>query len=252
MADIMSNGRLELGIARGAYQYEFDRMLDIPQSEGAKYMNELVPAVQGLWQGDHAHHGDCYDFPASTSVPKPMQQPHPPIWIAARGQPSHDFAVASGCNVMGTPLSKPDSEVKELVDRFEKACEKCPADTKPELMISRQTVALEDAADWRQAVDAFIDYGRQFENLFQNLGEVRNGFPEPASREAIANRDDYDPDTIRRNQMIGTPDQIIERIRQYSDWGVDHYCFHIDNGMVHEDKKRSLELFINNVVPAFV
>lgn len=251
MTDIITQGRLELGIARGAYQYEFDRMAGISQAEGAKYMNELVPAIQGLWAGDYSHDGECYSFPAATSVPKPLQQPHPPLWIAARGRPTHEFAVANGCNVMGTPLSKPDDEVRELAERFAGVCAENSQVPRPQLMIARQTVVLEDAADWRRPVNAFIEHGRHFENLFRNTGEVRNGFPEPARLEDVESRDDYDPETIHRNQMIGTPEEVIPRIRQYGEWGVDQYCFHADNGLPHADKMRSLELFIREVMPAF-
>ena len=251
MADIITEGRLELGIARGAYQYEFDRMARISQAEGAKYMNELVPAIQGLWAGDYSHDGECYQFPTATSVPKPLQQPHPPLWIAARGAPTHDFAVVSGCNVMGTPLSKPDDEVQALAERFDGACADHPEVSRPQLMIARQTVALEDPDDWRRPVDGFIEHGRHFENLFRNVGAVRNGFAEPASLAEVESRDDYDPETIHRNQMIGAPEEIIPRIQRYADWGVDQYCYQTDNGLPHADKKRSLKLFIREVMPAF-
>lgn len=251
MADVMTEGRLELGIARGAYQYEFDRMLDIPQQEGAKYMNDLVPAIQGLWRGNYSHSGECYNFPSATSVPRPMQQPHPPLWIAARGVPTFDFAVASGCNVMGTPLSKPDAEVRDLTQKLDKACADHPEVARPELMIARQTVALENSNDWRTPVEAFVEYGRHFENLFKNTGEVKDGFAEPVPYDDVANRDDYDPDTIHRNQMIGSSDEIIPRIQQYAEWGVDQYCYHIDGGLPHAEKKRSLERFISDVIPAF-
>ena len=63
-----------------------------------------MPAVKGLWDGDYAHAGRVLAFPKTTSAPKPMQQPHPPIWVAARDPNSHDFAVANGCNVQVTPL----------------------------------------------------------------------------------------------------------------------------------------------------
>ena len=251
MTDIMTNGRLELGMARGAYQYEFDRMAQISQAEGAKYLNELVPVMQGLWAGDYSHDGECYSFPTATSVPKPLQQPHPPLWIAARGRPTHEFAVASGCNVMGTPLSKPDEEVHELAERFAGVCAEQPDVPRPRLMIARQTVVLGDPGDWRHAVDAFIDHGRHFENLFRNTGKVYNGFPEAVDLAEVESRDDYDPATIHRNQMIGAPDEIIPRIQQYADWGVDQYCYHADNGMSHADKKASLERFIRDVMPAF-
>ena len=52
LLDVISNGRLEFGIGRGAYQYEFDRMAGgMPQERGVAYMKEMLPAVQGLWQG---------------------------------------------------------------------------------------------------------------------------------------------------------------------------------------------------------
>jgi alkanesulfonate monooxygenase SsuD/methylene tetrahydromethanopterin reductase-like flavin-dependent oxidoreductase (luciferase family) len=75
LLDVISNGRMEVGLARGAYQFEFDRMAaGLPASDGGKYLRELVPAVRELWQGDYAHDGDIWQFPTSTSVPKPIQQ----------------------------------------------------------------------------------------------------------------------------------------------------------------------------------
>src|SRR5437899_1731005 len=78
LADILTGGRLEVGFGRGAYQYEFDRMAGgMAQERGGDYLRELVPAVQKLWQGDYAHDGTIWKFPRATSVPKPLQQPHP-------------------------------------------------------------------------------------------------------------------------------------------------------------------------------
>src|SRR5699024_3321230 len=55
-----------------------------------------------------------WKFPTSTSVPKPLQQPNPPVWIAARDPNTHDFAIANGCNIMVTPLMNDDDEVVDL------------------------------------------------------------------------------------------------------------------------------------------
>src|SRR5215468_9103633 len=72
LADLFSDGRLEFGISRGAFQYEFDRMAGgIPQQQGGAYMQEMLPVVRALWRGDHAHDGALWRFPAATSVPKP-------------------------------------------------------------------------------------------------------------------------------------------------------------------------------------
>lgn len=51
--------------------------------------------------------------------------------------------------------------------------------------------------------------------------------------------------------MIGTPDEVIERLRHYEALGVDEFSLWADNSLTHAEKKRSLELFIEHVVPAF-
>ena len=97
LLDLYSGGRLEFGIGSGAYQREFDRMRPgLKQSDGHRYVQEMLPAVKALWQGDYEHDGELWSFPAATSVPKPLQQPHPPIWIAARSPATYDFAVKHG------------------------------------------------------------------------------------------------------------------------------------------------------------
>src|SRR5210317_2641038 len=113
MLDLISGGRLEFGIGSGAYQREFDRMHPgLKQSDAWRYMHELLPAVKALWAGDYAHDGEFWSFPTSTSVPKPLQQPHPPIWVAARSPITFDYAVANDCNVMSWPLTRPFSEAE--------------------------------------------------------------------------------------------------------------------------------------------
>ena len=51
--------------------------------------------------------------------------------------------------------------------------------------------------------------------------------------------------------MIGTPAEVTERIRRYEELGIDEYSFWIDNSLPHEEKRKSLELFIAEVMPAF-
>ena len=75
--DLISGGRLEFGIGSGAYQREFDRMHPgLKQSDGWKYMQEMLPLVRALWQGDVAHDGAFWQFPSATSCPKPVSYTH--------------------------------------------------------------------------------------------------------------------------------------------------------------------------------
>jgi len=51
--------------------------------------------------------------------------------------------------------------------------------------------------------------------------------------------------------MIGTPEEVVARLRHYEQIGVDEYSFWIDNSMSHAEKKASLRLFLDEVVPVF-
>lgn len=252
LCDHLTGGRLEFGIARGAYQYEFDRMAGgIPQQEGGAYMQELLPAVQKLWAGDHAHEGKYYKFPLATSVPKPMQQPNPPIWVAARDPGTFDWAVSNGHNILSTPLSRPVAEVGILGDKFKKAVADHPDVAMPRLMMLRRTCVYERPEDWELPARVSVDYGRSFENLFQNIGAVENGFPEAVSYDAVANRGEYDMEAARDNLMFGTPDEVIEKLSVYEEAGVDQFCLGLSFNLPFEVQKKSLELFIKEVMPVF-
>ena len=71
LLELISEGRLEFGLGSGAYQREFDRMRPgFEQKDSWRYMQEMLPMVQKLWQGDVAHKGRFWQFPAATSCPK--------------------------------------------------------------------------------------------------------------------------------------------------------------------------------------
>jgi alkanesulfonate monooxygenase SsuD/methylene tetrahydromethanopterin reductase-like flavin-dependent oxidoreductase (luciferase family) len=249
--DLLSGGRLELGIARGAYQYEFDRIANgIPQQTGVAYMKEMVPAVKALWAGDYAHDGELWSFPTATSVPKPLQKPHPPIWIAARDPGTFDWAMKNGADIMTTPLSRPNSEIRVLSEKFHQALSDNPGIPRPRLLMLRQSFVYEDADDWRRPVEASMLHGRHFENLFQTSGVVRNGFTEPVDLSTVANRDNYDPARLHDSLVMGMPEQVTEKLRLYEEAGVDLFCYGVNVGLPWSDLVRSLELFIEKVMPA--
>lgn len=147
--DVYSDGRLELGLGRGAFQYEFDRMAGgIDQREGGRYLREMLPVLHGLWQGDIEHHGDIWQFPRATSVPKPLQAPHPPIWVAARDPDTFAWAIAAGASIMATPLSRPHAEVAILGRRFADTLAKFPGIKRPRFLMLRRTCVYPRQGDW--------------------------------------------------------------------------------------------------------
>lgn len=252
MTDIISDGRLDIGIARGAYGFEYERLLPGLDAWGAgQRMRELIPAVKGIWGGDYAHQGEFWQFPSTTSAPKPVQEPHPPIWVAARDPNSHEFAVANGCNVQVTPLWNGDPEIEALMGRFNTACEKAPDQPRPKIMLLLHTYVGSDAVDVDQATKEVSVYYNYFSAWFKNEKPIRQGLIERLTEEEMSGNATLSPDVMRKNLPIGTADEVVARLKAYEALGYDEYSMWIDTGMSFERKKASLERFIADVMPAF-
>ena len=249
--DHYSNARLELGLGRGAFQYEFNRMANgIPQQEGGSFLREMVPLLKALWAGDVEHNGKHWQFPRTTSLPKPLQQPHPPMWVAARGEDTYDFALKNGLDLMCTPLSKPDAEVEDLSRKYHEAIARYPNQRRPRFMVLRRCCVYEDANDWQMIAEHEYRYSRRFAGLFQTSGDVENGFPKPLPDEDSATKDER-LKQIHSAMMFGTPQQVVARLKHYESLGFDYYCYGANFDLPHDMATRSLALFINEVIPHF-
>jgi alkanesulfonate monooxygenase SsuD/methylene tetrahydromethanopterin reductase-like flavin-dependent oxidoreductase (luciferase family) len=251
MADIAARGRLDLGVARGAYVFEYERLMPGLDAAGAgARMRELVPAVKKLWEGDYAHTGEFYSFPLTTSCPKPLQHPVP-IWIAARDPNSHDFAVGSGCNVQVTPLASGDGEVASLMQRFNSACAGHAEIPRPKIMLLQHTFVADSPAEADALSQALSAFYCEFGAWFLNKRPTRQGFIQPLSAAEMTDMRNYAPEVVRKNLVIGEPAEVIERLKSYEALGFDQYSVWIDSGLSQQRKKKSLDLFIRHVMPAF-
>ena len=251
MTDLITHGRLELGIARGAYSYEYERMMPgMDAWEAGLRMRETVPLLRQLWSGDCAHQGEFYQFPATTSAPKPVQQDGPPIWIAARDPNSHAFAVDNGCNVQVTPLWQGIDEITSLMQRFNAACDASAA-PRPKIMLLHHTYVAANDADTDLAAQELSRFYNYFGAWFQNKRPVQQGLIAPLSQAEMDGNALMAPENMRRDLTIGTTREVIDQIKRYEDLGYDEYSFWIDSGMSPERKKASLQRFLNDVMPAF-
>ena len=248
--DLISGGRLEFGIGSGAYQREFDRMRPgLKQSDAWRYMQEMLPVVQALWKGDVEHNGEFWQFPTSTSCPKPVQD-NPPVWVAARSPITFDYALKNDCNVMSWPLTRPFSEAELYMQQFEETLAKYPNARRPRFAMMRHAAVYENQAGRDQAIDAIRCVLGQFENLFRNIGGVSNGFPKQIPLAELANRDEYNADMLEENLLFGTPDQVIGKLRRYQDLGVEDFIYYASMGLGMDAQKNSLKLFCDEVMPA--
>ena len=251
LCDVLTCGRLELGLGRGAYQYEFDRMTGgMPQGEGGKYLREIIPVVQRLWQGDYAHQGELWNFPSVASVPKPIQK-SPPMWVAARDQNTFEFALKNNCHVMSTALRRDYSEVEDLHDKFQAARAEARNPANLTHATLRVCCVYDDPSTLGTAIESVVNFGRNFENLFKNAGGVKNGFPDPVDFDTVAARGEYQPENLKENLLFGTPDEVVAKIERYQATGINHMIIGPTFGLPHDVTTRTIELFADRVIPHF-
>ncbi|MEM7283386.1 MAG: LLM class flavin-dependent oxidoreductase, partial [Pseudomonadota bacterium] len=205
-----------------------------------------------LWQGDYAHEGDFYQFPSTSSAPKPVQEDGPPLWIAARDPASHDFAVSNRCNVQVTPLWQGVEEVRSLMSRFNDACEKQNPSTRPKIMLLHHCYVSENDSDLDRAVGDLHKFYCYFGAWFKNQRPVNQGLIQTLSDEEVHGNKMVTQDGIRNDLTVGSTTQVIDRIKLYQDLGYDEFSYWIDSGMSHEHKRASLCRFIDHVMPHFV
>ena len=252
LADLISGGRLEFGIGSGAYQREFDRIRPgLKQPDAYRYVHEMLPVLKELWKGDYEHNGEFWSFPTATSVPKPLQKPHPPIWIAARAPVTFDYAVENGCNLLSWPLLNSFAEVELYKSRLETSLNKHHGASRPKFAVMRHTSVYDSTSERDAVIVAIKKTMAMFSNLFFNLDDVINGFPRQIPLSELAEAKQYDPQAMEQNLMMGSPDEVIQKLKQYESLGVDEFVYLASMGLDRRQQKKSLKLFCDEVIPEF-
>ncbi|MGI9387781.1 MAG: LLM class flavin-dependent oxidoreductase [Methyloligellaceae bacterium] len=251
MLDLISDGRLEFGLGSGAYQREFDRMKPgLAQPDSYRYMQEMLPLIRELWKGDVEHDGTYWQFPKATSCPKPMQA-EVPFWVAARSPITFDYAVANDCNIMSWPLTLPFSEAEKYKSQLDEAIDKAGGSYNRTFAMMRHTAVYATEDDRETVMNAIRNVLGQFGNLMTMKGDVKNGFPDRVPLEVLDGNARVDPAMLEENLMFGSPDVVTEKLKRYEALGVDAFIYYASLGLGLAEQRRSMDLFINEVMPAF-
>ena len=103
LLDMISGGRVNWGAGRGFSRVEFDAF-GIPVEESGPRFHEAVDVVLNAWTNERlTHHGQFFDFEGVEVLPKPMQAPHPPVWMAATSESAIDWAAGRGFSILMDP-----------------------------------------------------------------------------------------------------------------------------------------------------
>lgn len=251
MLDLISGGRLEMGLGSGAYQREFDRMKPgLDQKDSWQYMQEMLPLVRELWKGDVEHNGKFWQFPKATSCPKPLQD-EVPMWVAARSPITFDYAVANKCNIMCWPLTLPMSEAEKYKAQLDDAIEKAGGNWGGTFALMRHTAVYKTQEDRAASMNAIQNVLGKFGNLMMKKGDVVNGFPDNVPFEELEGNVRVEPKMLEENLMFGSPETVIAKLNQYKDMGIDSFIYYASMGLEMDVQKRSLQTFIDEVMPAF-
>jgi alkanesulfonate monooxygenase SsuD/methylene tetrahydromethanopterin reductase-like flavin-dependent oxidoreductase (luciferase family) len=246
MADILTDGRLEIGVGRGAFEYEFDRF-GIDEHIGAARLREGMEIVHGLLtQDDFAYSGETMRFGPATAVPKPLQRPHPPIWVAARSADTIKWAVQHGYDLLATPWREPFERVQFLHGNVQRILDDVRPARRPRFAVSRMTFVADTREAALDGMRPIQTSHRIFTKLFRNQATVKGGFTKVEPVE-----DEFSPEQLLANLVAGTPDMVVEKLRQYEALGVDHFIVYGAVGNDHAATMRSLTLFAERVMPHF-
>ena len=122
--DIMSNGRVEFGSGRSITEQELGGFQVNPEDSRAMW-EEAVAAIPKMWmQETFSHDGKFFKMPEREVIPKPIQKPHPPMWVAATQPSTWEIAGQKGIGALGFGISEPGM-LDKLIAIYKKAISTC-------------------------------------------------------------------------------------------------------------------------------
>jgi luciferase family oxidoreductase group 1 len=247
--DVLSGGRLDVGLGRGYQPYEFERFGLELESGRARWDESIDILMKALSGQPFTYDGKLFTIPETSVFPQPVQRPHPPIWITAQSPASLEAAVRRGFNVLtggfGVPIERM-AEFRRLFDRL--VAEVTP--THPlEVGVQRAVYVADSQADARAAAEEArwnMRVTLSLRNRYERV-EAGRAIPVPAPNEP-----DVD-DLLDRFLVIGTPDTCIRQIRRIREAvGITQFnCSFWFGDLEQARVLRSMERFAREVMPAF-
>jgi alkanesulfonate monooxygenase SsuD/methylene tetrahydromethanopterin reductase-like flavin-dependent oxidoreductase (luciferase family) len=242
--DILSNGRFDLGVGQGYVHAEFDGLV-VPRSERAQRMEEGVILLQRLFREEDVHFdGRFTKVGGATLSPKPVQQPGPPLWIGARGEKAIRRAARLGCHLMCT--LGPDPAPMYLSALRDEGRE--PSDFSVAQLRIVYVAETEDQA-WEECGP----YVKEMINFYAPILAQAADVPGDTEFQSFERTEDLRDSDFGRSAIIGTPDQVSERLRKFkADFNCTHFAMAMQMpGLDPSKANRSIELFAREVMPEF-
>jgi len=245
MLDIMSKGRMILGVGVGYRREEYDAF-GVSYEDRRKILEEQVLLLRKLWKHDNISWQSKYYHLESVSVnPKPTQTDLP-IWIGLSGA-AFASSLARIAEIgdawildAATPLGMIEHKMPGFVQALKKNGKE-PSMT--DFPVIRDLYVAKDSDSAR------ADVGRAIVDKFRTYH--RWGYP--VMRKTYRSEEDVTFDSLRKDIVIvGSPDECVELIEKYGKAGINHLIFRVQvKGSTHSEAASMIKLFVEKVMPHF-
>ncbi len=257
--DLLSNGRCEFGMGESASITELEPF-GIDFDNKREIFEEAVQAILPMFKpGPSEHHGKHFNMPLRTVVPKPMQKPHPPLWVACSQLDTLAKCGEWGMGALGFQFVSADAAhawVHAYYNAFVKRQKKLAdyrANPNIALVSFFMCARTDEEARERAEGDTFFQFSLRFYG--QSSGRRRppagtvNMWDEYQKWKA-ANPEQHA--AALRGGLIGSPDTIRKKLRRFQSSNIDQVVLLNQAGRnTHEHICESLELFAQEVMPEF-
>jgi alkanesulfonate monooxygenase SsuD/methylene tetrahydromethanopterin reductase-like flavin-dependent oxidoreductase (luciferase family) len=234
--DLLSGGRFDFGVGKGYRKNEFAGF-SISQGEADARFEECVAFLRKAWtsEGRFSHHGRYWNFEDIVVEPRPIQQPHPPLWMAAGSVESIRRAAFGGFNLLLDQIASVELSL-ERARIYRDALEEAGRDQHSnQIALARSLQIAETAAEIEKALAV-----RQ--RVLSRIGDLARG---PGS-ERYADEAEIKEAGLAADgsSLMGAPEEITSTLQTLADGGIDTVLLTDPNG-----DPRSLERFAAEIAP---
>ncbi|MEM7058363.1 MAG: LLM class flavin-dependent oxidoreductase [Pseudomonadota bacterium] len=245
VADIFTDGRLLLGVGRGAFPFEMGRM-GVPMEETRARFDESLDVLQALLSREEVSwDGDYYQFEPITIMPRPVRPGGPQMMMAVMNPAGIHACTKRGFHIQTTPLAGDGDLLRQQVTAFTSAKEIMGEDgAHLTLTLSRVAACAENAQEREKMIDQAYDYYGRFDNIFAGPGIVDAGMIRQLPREQTR-------DQLVDSLLIGTPAEVIDKLAPYAELGIDRVILNVNFGAPQTQTMDAIQRFAEEVMPHF-
>ena len=254
LIDVLSGGRLEFGVGRGLFSFEYDG-LGVQQDESRARLEEGIEVIRAAWQSESlTYAGRFTKVDNLTILPRPLQKPHPPLYVAAVSPETYEWAGREGHSILQVLYFAPIERTAEQVVKYRARLEQHRHDSSSKMLvaISPTHVAATNESARQEAAEPLMNYVGMVSALLPTEAKSEQYRAYTKLRPAMKKLT-YDVLYAERPTAIGDPDQVIRRIENMNRiMGINEFVSFVNfGGIEHELTLKSMELFAKQVIPHF-